>query len=84
MNTQARNNNPITQFSPMCASSAEKLGTMPIIVQSATLGHLRKTTVNGLTKEHMFVTTLKVKVIKTRTREGLTISPQNQLRTHQT
>jgi hypothetical protein len=70
------------QFSPMGASSAEKLGTMSIIAQSATLKHLRKTTVKGLIKEHMFITTLKVKVIKTRTREGLTISPQNQLRTH--
>ena len=48
----------------MGASSAEKLGTMPIIAQCATLRHLRKTTVNGLTKEHLFVTTLKVKVIK--------------------
>jgi hypothetical protein len=67
----------------MGASSVEKLGTMPIIAQSATLRHLKKTTVNGLTKEHLFVTTLKVKVIKTRTREGLTISPQNQLRTQQ-
>jgi hypothetical protein len=66
----------------MGASSAEKLGTMSIIAQSATLKHLRKTTVKGLIKEHMFITTLKVKVIKTRTREGLTISPQNQLRTH--
>jgi hypothetical protein len=59
----------------MGASSAEKVGIMPIIAQSATLRHLRKIAINRLTKVHLFVITPREKVIKTRIREELTISP---------
>jgi hypothetical protein len=68
----------------MDASSVEKLGTMPIIVLSATLRLLRKATIKELIRIPLFIITLKEKVIRTRTREESTTSLQNQLRKHQT
>jgi hypothetical protein len=68
----------------MDASSAEKLGIMPIIVLSATLRLLRKATTKELIRIPLFIITLREKVIRTRTREESTTSLQNQLRMHQT